>query len=139
VDPGNLARKLLTMRPKLLLNMKQFLASPERKSSNQLDIDMLCFASLREAYESFYEGLKALTDQVLLKQLSKNITEQYEMCAKAFKQCELRFDRHSGELLSLDCEEDEVEPTDSTSQVSKQRSVMSSSSAVMRRIELERK
>jgi len=59
------------------------------------------------------------------------------MCAKAFKQCELRLDRHSGEPLSMDCEEGEVEPSDSASQVSEQRSVMSNSSAVMRRIELE--
>jgi len=39
----------------------------------------------------------------------------------------------------MDCEDVVVELSDSASQVSEQRSIMSSSSAVMRRIELERK
>jgi len=51
----------------------------------------------------------------------------------------MHFDRHSRETLSMECEEDEVETSDNASHVSEQRSVMSSLSFVMRRIELERK
>ena len=34
VGPGDLSRKLLTMRRKLVLNMKQFLTLPERRFGN---------------------------------------------------------------------------------------------------------
>ena len=41
VGPGDMSRKLLTMRRKLLLQMKDFFTSPMRKSESNFGIDAL--------------------------------------------------------------------------------------------------
>ena len=63
VGPGDLSRKLLTMRRKLVLNMKQFLTLPERRFGNiPFESDLLHFESIREGYEKFRDGLNELKD-----------------------------------------------------------------------------
>ena len=53
---GDLYWKILTVRRKLLLNMKQFLTLPEQKfGSTQFQSDLLHFQNIREAYERDFE------------------------------------------------------------------------------------
>ena len=69
MGPGDLSRKLLTMRRKLVFNMKQFLTLPERRFGNTpFESDLLHFESIREGYEKFCDGLNEL-----LKQLIENV------------------------------------------------------------------
>ena len=140
--PSDLIRKLLTVRRKLLLNMKQFLTLPERKfGSTQFESDLLHFQNIREAYERFCEKLKGIDDSNRLKELSENMSNQYEACVKLFESCELRFNQQFGEhtLLSVCDGESEIEPADSASQVTDRSSITSDTSSVLKRIELERK
>ena len=140
--PSDLFRKLLTVRRKLLLNMKQFLTLPERKfGSTQFESDLLHFQNIREAYERFCEKLKGIDDSNRLKELSENMSNQYEACVKLFESCELRFNQQFGEhtLLNVCDGESEIEPADSTSQVTDRSSITSDTSSVLKRIELERK
>ena len=140
--PSDLFRKLLTVRRKLLLNMKQFLTLPERKfGSTQFESDLLHFQNIREAYERFCEKLKGIDDSNRLKELSENMSNQYEACVKLFESCELRFNQQFGEhtLLNVCDGESEIEPADSASQVTDRSSITSDTSSVLKRIELERK
>ena len=59
VGPGDMLRKLLTMRRKLQLKMKEFLTSPMRKSGSNFDIDALEFAYIKENYDKFCEGINS--------------------------------------------------------------------------------
>ena len=94
VGPGDLSRKLLTMRRKLVLNMKQFLTLPERRFGNTpFESDLLHFESIREGYEKFRDGFNELKDSEALKQLIENVADSYESCVKLFKQCESRFNK----------------------------------------------
>ena len=140
--PSDLFRKLLTVRRKLLLNMKQFLTLPERKfGSTQFESDLLHFQNIREAYERFCEKLKGIDDSNRLKELSENMSNQFEACVKLFESCELRFNQQFGEhtLLNVCDGESEIEPADSASQVTDRSSITSDTSSVLKRIELERK
>ena len=143
VEPGDLSRKLLTMRRKLVLNMKQFLTLPERRFGNTpFESDLLHFESIREGYEKFRDGLNELKDSEALKQLIENVADSYESCVKLFKQCESRFNKplaHETISDDLDGDDDELEPCDSASQITSHRSVTSATSSVLKRIELERK
>ena len=143
VGPGDLSRKLLTMRRKLVLNMKQFLTLPKRRFGNTpFESDLLHFVSIREGYEKFRDGLNELKDSEALKQLIENVADSYESCVKLFKQCESRFNKplaHETILDDLGGDDDELEPCDSASQITSHRSVTSATSSVLKRIELERK
>ena len=112
VGPGDMSRKLLTMRRKLLLKMKDFLTSPMRKSESNFDIDALEFAYIKENYDKFCEGINSLKNYELEDQLTENVSAQYDKCFKLFQQ--------------------------SVSQVTK-TSLTSTTSSALRRIELERK
>ena len=60
---GDLSRKLLTMRRKVVLKMKQFLTLPERQFCNiPFELDLLHFESTREGYEKFRDCLNKLKD-----------------------------------------------------------------------------
>ena len=139
----DLSRKLLTMRRKLVLNMKQFLTLPERRFGNTpFESDLLHFESKREGYEKFRDGLNELKDSEALKQLIENVADSYESCAKLFKQCKSRFNKPlAHETISDDLggDDDELELCDSASQITSHRSVMSATSSILKRIELERK
>ena len=143
VGSGDLSRKLLTMRRKLVLNMKQFLTLPERRFGNTpFESDLLHFESIREGYEKFRDGLNELKDSKASKQLIENVADSYESCVKLFKQCESRFNKSvAHETISDDLggDDDELEPCDSASQITSHRSVTSATSSVLKRIELERK
>ena len=76
VGPDDLSRKLLTMRRKLVFNMKQFLTLLERRfGSNPFESDLLHFESIREGYEKFRDGLNELNDSEALKQLIEKLYE----------------------------------------------------------------
>ena len=143
VGPGDLSRKLLTMRRKLVLNMKQFLTLPERRFGNTpFESDLLHIESIREDYEKFCDGLSELKDSEALKQLIENVADSYESCVKLFKQCESRFNKplaHGTISDDLGGDDDELEPCDCASQITSHRSVTSATSSVLKRIELERK
>ena len=58
LGPGDLSSKLLMMRCKLGLNMKQFLTLPKRRSGNTpFESDLLHFESIREGYKKFRDDL----------------------------------------------------------------------------------
>ena len=142
VGPGDLSRKLLTMRRKLVLNMKQFLTLPERRFGNTPFESDLLQESIREGYEKFSDNFNELNDLEALKQLIENVADSYESCVKLFKQCESRFNKpfaHKTISDDLGGDDDELEPCDSASQITSHRSVTSATSSVLKRIELERK
>ena len=66
------------------------------------------FAYIREAYDNFREGLNNISDTETLKQLSENISDQFEKCQKVYQ------GRVSTNASS---DEDELAPSDSISQV----------------------
>ena len=81
MGPGDLSRKLLTMRRKLVLNMKQFLALPERRSGNTpFKSDLLHFESIRVGYKKFRDCLNELNKSEALKQLIVNVANSSESC-----------------------------------------------------------
>ena len=75
VGPGYLQRKLLTMRRKLMSDMKRFLSFSEPKNASEFDLGAMQFAYIREAYDNFREGLNNISDTETLKQLSENISD----------------------------------------------------------------
>ena len=130
VGPGDLQRKLLTMRRKLMLDMKRFLSFSEPKNVSESDLGALQFAYIREAYDNFREGLNNISDTETLKQLSENISDQFEKCQKVY---------HGRVSTNASSDEDELAPSDSISQVTTRLSGASKTSSVLKRIELDRK
>ena len=139
VGPGDSARKLLTMRRKLLLRMKEFISSSDQGSNKNFELDALQFGFVQELHDKFCEGVDVLKDSELENQLMENISEQYGKCYKLFQRSELRFNQKFSKQMQLDkLVDDTIDPSDSASQVTK-ASVTSSTSLVLKRIELERK
>ena len=130
VGPGDLQRKLLTMRRKLMLDMKRFLSFSEPKNVSESDLGALQFACIREAYDNFREGLNNISDTETLKQLSENISDQFKKCQKVY---------HGRVSTNASSDEDELAPSDSISQVTTRLSGASKTSSVLKRIELDRK
>ena len=130
VGPGDLQRKLLTIRRKLMLDMKRFLSFSEPKNVSESDLGALQFAYIREAYDNFREGLNSISDTETLKQLSENISDQFEKCQKVY---------HGRVSTNASSDEDELAPSDSISQVTTRLSGASKTSSVLKRIELDRK
>ena len=52
VGPGNLQRKLLTMRRKMMSDMKRFLSFSEPKNAFEFDLGAMQIAYIREAYDN---------------------------------------------------------------------------------------
>ena len=93
----------------------------------------------KELHDKFCEGVDALKDSELESQLMENISEQYGKCYKLFQRSELRFNQKFSKQMQLDeLVDDTIDPSDSASQVTK-ASVISHTSSVLKRIELERK
>ena len=74
VGPGDLQRKLLTMRRKLMSDMKRLLSFSEPKNASEFDLGAMQFAYIREAYDNFRDGLNNISDTETLKHLSENIS-----------------------------------------------------------------
>ena len=53
VGPGDLKRKLLSVRRKLMLDMKRFLSFSEPKNATEFDLGVMQFAYIRGAYGNF--------------------------------------------------------------------------------------
>ena len=125
---------------KILLNMKQFLIFSEWKlGSTHFETDLLHILNIRKAFERFCQKFKDIDDPDRLKELSENMSNQYEVFVKLFKSFELRFNQHFAEhtLLNVSDGEDEIEVAEGASQVTDRKSI--TSEPVLKRIELERK
>ena len=139
VGPGDPFRKLLTMRRKLLVKMKDYVKAPDRTSGGNFATDALQFALFQDAYDNFCVGLKNINDATVLHQLSENMADYFDKCAKIYKRSELlSYQKSSNLSLFNDSDEDDVDPTDSISQTTTSASGTSNTS-VLKRIELERK
>ena len=76
----------------------------------------------------------------MLHQLSENMADYFDKCAKIYKRSELLFcHKSSNPSLLNDSDEDDVDPRDSISQTTTNASGTSNTSSVLKRIELERK
>ena len=140
VGPGDPSRKLLTMRRKLMVKMKDFVKAPDRTSGGNFATDALQFALIQDAYDNFRDGLKNINDATVLHQLSENMADYFDKCAKIYKRSELLFcHKSSNPSLLNDSDEDDVDPRDSISQTTTNASGTSNTSSVLKRIELERK
>ena len=140
VGPVDPSRKLLTMRRKLIVKMKDYVKAPDRTSGGNFATDALQFALIQEAYDNFCGGLKNINDATVLHQLSENTADYFDKCAKIYKRSELLFcHKSSNQSLFNDSDEDDVDPNDSISQTTTNASGTSNTSSVLKRIELERK
>ena len=140
VGPGDPFRKLLTMRRKPLVKMKVYVKAPDRTSGGNFATDALQFALIQDAYDNFCDGLKNINDATMLHQLSENMADYFDKCAKIYKLSELLFcHKSSNQSLFNDSDEDDVDPADSISQTTTNASGTSNTSSVLKRIELERK
>ena len=140
VGPGDPSRKLLTMRRKLMVKMKDFVKAPDRTSGGNFATDALQCALIQDAYDNFRDGLKNINDATVLHQLSENMADYFDKCAKIYKRSELLFcHKSSNPSLLNDSDEDDVDPRDSISQTTTNASGTSNTSSVLKRIELERK
>ena len=108
MGPGDPSRKLLTMRRKLMLNMKQFVTLQERQSgSSQFESDLLHFESIRDAYDKFRDGLNDVNDSVLLKELSENVADHQSCCSGKSGARHLHPTHHAskGQASGADCQQ----------------------------------
>ena len=128
------------MRRKLLVKMKDYEKAPDRTSGGNFATDAFQFALIQDAYDYFCDGLKNINEATVLHQLSENMTDYFDKCAKIYKRSELLFCyKSSNQSLFNDSDEDDVGPADSISQITTNASGTSNTSSVLKRIELERK
>ena len=113
VGPGDPSRKLLTMRRKLIVKMKDYVKAPDRTSGGNFATDALQFALIQDAYDNFCDGLKNINDATVLHQLSENMADYFDKCAKIYTRRELLFcHKSSNQSLFNDSVEDDVDPAD---------------------------
>ena len=137
---GDPSRKLLTMRRKLMVKMKDFVKAPDRTSGGNFATDALQFALIQDGYDNFCDGLKNINDATVLHQLSEDMADYFDKCAKIYKRSELLFcHKSSNQSLFNDSDEDDVDPADSISQTTTNARGTFNTSSVLKRIELERK
>ena len=140
VGPGDPSRKLLTMRRKLMVKMKDNVKAPDRTSGGSFATDALRFALIQDAYNNFCDWLKNINDATVLHQLSENMANYFDKCAKIYKRSELLFcHKSSNQSLFNDSNEDDVDHANSISQTTTNASGTSNTSSAFKRIELERK
>ena len=140
VGPGDPSQKILTMRRKLLVKMKDYVKAPYRTSGGNFATDALLFALIQDAFDNFCDGLKNINDATALHQLSENMADYFDKCAKIYERSELLFcHKSSNQSLFNNSYEDDVDPRDSISQTTTNASGTSNTSSVLKRIELERK
>ena len=149
---GNLERKLLTSRRKLLLDMKRLRHElTSCKLVDEFDRASLFLEVTRCAYDKFVEGLNDVKDSETLGRLSENMAEQFQQCLRSYEACRSRLCKpHDSGLtgtteIDFDTDND-VKLSDSVSQVSartsrvtKGTSISSNKSSLLRRIELDQK
>ena len=118
--------------------MKDYVKAPDRTSGGNFATDALQFALIQDAYDNFCDGLKNINDATVLHQLSENMADYFDKCAKIYKRSELLFcHKSSNQSLLNDSDEDDVDPRDSISQTTTNASGTSNTSSVLKRIELE--
>ena len=139
-SPHVTARKLLTMRRKLIVKMKDYVKAPDRTSGGNFATDALQFALIQDAYDNFCDGLRNINDATVLHQLQENMADYFDKCAKIYKRSELFFcHKYSNQsLFNNSDEDDDVDSKDSISQTTANASGTSNTSSVLKRIELER-
>ena len=82
VGPADIKKKLLTMRRKMLLDVKRFLSFSELKNDSTLDFVAMQFIYILKAYDTFCKDLDNISYTETLKQLAKNISDQFGKCQK---------------------------------------------------------
>ena len=149
---GNLERKLLTSRRKLLLDMKRLRHELTWcKLVDEFDCASLFSEVTRCAYDKFVEGLNNVKDSETLGRLSENMAEQFQQCLRSYEACRSRlYKPHDSRLtgsteIDFDTDND-AKPSDSVCQVSARASrvtegtsIGSNKSSLLRRIELDQK
>ena len=143
VGPGDPFRKLFTMRRKLLVKMKdygEYVKAPDRTQGGNFAINALQFALIHDAYDNFWDRLKNLNDATVLHQLSENMANYFDKCAKIYKRSELlAYQKSSNQSLFYDSDENDVDPTDSICQTTTNANGTSNTPSALKRIKLERK
>ena len=142
---GSIPRKLFTTHRTLLVDLKRCAAALSACKTEDIFLtESINFCSQRAAYETFLDALKALKNDKLFYEWSGDLTDTFQKCSKTYETCKRLFCDGSDIKSAVDppvCGNDyDVEPCDSTSQVTSQYSLTSSkSSVVRRRIEVERR
>ena len=139
---GNAPRKLQSKHRKLILDIKRCSASLATCNSyEKFQQESIKFNALHEAKTSFLCALRDLKDNELYEQFSESLFDQFKLCSDSYVVCERRFshqpDNFDEDETTSDCEDD-LEPSDSISQVTS-RFTVNSKSSIIRRIEIERK
>ena len=97
--PGDPSRKLLTMRRKLMVKMKDYVKAPDRTSGSSFATDALQFALIQDAYDNFCDGLKNINDATVLHKLSENMADYFDKCSKIYKRSELLSYQKSSKIV----------------------------------------
>ena len=144
VPSANIRRKILTMRRKLLLDLKRLhsaltdCTSPDHFFEHELPY----FGFVEESYENLLRTLDSLNDVEFKKEMFEGIVDSFEQCSKLFENCQTRFlepINKRAETNSDNEEEDEIKASDSVSQIGVSTSIVSKKSDLAQQIEFERK
>ena len=142
--PVDVRRKIITARRKLLTAMKSLCADLDKCSSGSTFAYLsIGLKDTRMAYDSFLADLNTINDAETLKELTLNLADMFEQCVKSYELGKLRLFKGnvSHNTDETDFDDDNIKPSDSVSQVLSKLdlSVVSSNTAMIRRIEIERK
>ena len=93
VPSVNIRRKILTMRRKLLLDLKCLhsaltgCTSPDHFFEHELPY----YSFVEESYENLLRTLDSLNDVEFKKEMFEGIVDSFEQCSKLFENCQIRF------------------------------------------------
>ena len=144
VPSVNIRRKILTMRRKLLLDLKRLRSALTDCTSPDhfFDHELPYFGFVEESYENLLRTLDSLNDVEFKKEMFEGIVDSFEQCSKLFENCQTRFlepINKRAETNSDNEEEDEIKASDSVSQIGASTSIVSKKSDLAQQIEFERK
>ena len=144
VPSVNIRRKILTMRRKLLLDLKRLhsaltdYTSPDHFFEHELPY----FGFVEESYENLLRTLDSLNDVEFKKEMFEGIVDSFEQCSKLFENCQTRFLEPINKRAETNFdkeEEDEIKASDSASQIGVSTSIVSKKTDFAQQIEFERK
>ena len=144
VPSVNIQKKILTMRRKLLLDLKRLhsaltdCTSPDHFFEHELPY----FGFVEESYENLLRTLDSLNDVEFKKEMFEGIVDSFEQCSKLFENCQTRFLQPINKRAETNFdkeEEDEIKASDSVSQIGVSTSIVSKKSDLAQKIEFERK
>ena len=140
----NIRRKILTMRRKLLLDLKRLhSALTDCTSPNHFfEHELPYFDFVEKSCENLLRTLDSLNDVEFKKEMSEGIVDSFELCSKLFENCQTRFLEPINKLAETNFdkeEEDEIKASASASQISVSTSIVSKNSNLAQQTEFERK